>query len=74
MTTSRIQQLYDQTMAALLEVESMKPTYDISGQNIEWTERRKQLMDQAEWCLKNGAVEADDGNMGPVFEVSRGCT
>lgn len=72
---SKVQQLYDQTMDALLELDSTKPTYDISGQNVEWTERRKQLVEQADWCLKNGAVASDDPNeAGPAFIVSRGCT
>lgn len=48
---TQIDLIKTQTLARIVEITAeQKPSYDIGGQKVSWTEYLKQLQGTVEWC------------------------
>jgi hypothetical protein len=65
----QIATIKSQTLARIAEITAEpKPTYNVDGQMIAWSEYLKQLQETVAWCDARLAAEA------PLELRSRGCT
>lgn len=49
--SAQIQTIKDQTLQRIEEITAQpKPTYNVGGQSVNWTEYLKQLQATVDWC------------------------